>query len=145
MPAIPAALQHLLQRLADHPDLADVQTIDGSSVEDVETERLLVGVSTEEVLPVEGTERSAGLGSTRETFDIVCVIEVFTGDVDVAPVRARAFELLGHVKQAIHAQGLGPQVPVGGVWVTDVSYAPTLSTEGVQVNVQFSIRVNAFS
>lgn len=108
-----------------------------------EPDVVVVGWTPDEGTAVETTDAIAGLDSSRETYDVVCLASSWSGDTNLATRRARADSLV----EAIRAQ-LKTDRTLGGA-VTRARLA-TLSLDqfqtssGCEVAIQFVIRVEAF-
>jgi hypothetical protein len=113
--AVPGAILALLEILRARPELQqDVDVLDGPPTEDVATQDMVViGWSPEGDQSADLVQDfNAAGGRTRdEDFNIVGVIDCWTGDDDFAPVRARVFALFGEIEQAVRASGSNPTAP----------------------------------
>jgi len=113
--AVPNAITQLLAILRARPELQKgVHILDGPPAEDISQDDVIaVGWSAEGDQAVEIAQSFNGAGArTRdEDFAIHGVIDVWTGDREISIVRARAFELLGVLEDAIRASGPNPTAP----------------------------------
>lgn len=108
-----------------------------------EQDVVVIGWTPDEGTAVESTDAIAGLASSQETYDVVCLASSWSGDTNLATRRARADSLV----EAIRAE-LKTDRTLGGA-VTRARLA-TLSLDqfqtssGCEVAIQFVIRVEAF-
>ncbi|MFJ8931555.1 hypothetical protein ACIRLA_33730 [Streptomyces sp. NPDC102364] len=112
--AVPGAIAALLTILGALSRLADVDVLDEPPVVDVASQDFIAtGRAPDCDQAVEFTQdfNSVGARSRDEAFSITCGIDVFVGDLDVAAVRARVFEVLGLVEDALRATGPNPTAP----------------------------------
>jgi hypothetical protein len=113
--AVPAAILALLEILRARPALQEgVDVIDGPPTDDVATQDLVVvGWSPEGDQSADLVQdfNAAGARTKNEDFNIVGVVDCWTGDDDFGPVRARVFALFGEIEQAIRASGTNPTAP----------------------------------
>jgi len=149
--AVPAALAALLAILRAEPALADVQVVDGPPTTDQsDADLVAVGWSLEGDLAAEVAQsfNAAGARTRDEDFDIACWLDTWSGDQDFASARARAYELLAVVENAIRASGASPTAPTlnGAVqWahLTRYTLRQSLTDQGAQVSVPFTITCRA--
>jgi hypothetical protein len=112
--AVPAAVDALLAILRAAPALAEVRIVDGPpSVNLTERHRIYVGWSpgAEQAVDITQDFASAGARTRDEDFGIACYAETRTGDKDMALRRAKAFELLAAVEDALRATNDVPTAP----------------------------------
>ncbi|MEU5077102.1 hypothetical protein AB0G76_36970 [Streptomyces asoensis] len=149
--ALPDAILALLSILRAADGLTGVDVIDGPPTNDVATQDFLsVGWSGSEDASAETTQdfNAAGARTRDEDFGIACVLDVWSGDDGFAIVRARAFDLLGAVEQALRATQAAPEAPTlnGTVlWahMTRASLRQTASKEGTRVSLTFTVTCHA--
>lgn len=144
---IPAAIDALVSILQASAGLSGVTVIDGPPTGDQsDTDYVYVGWQFEGDTSVEMRQDFAHLGARKrdELFDILCSLDTWTGDTDVQARRARAFELLGAVEDALRATDAAPQAPTlnGTVlWahLTQGALMQRHTTDGVQVGLNFRV------
>lgn len=149
--AAPGAITALLAILRAEAGLSAVQVVDGPPTEDQsDADLLAVGWSPEGDLAVEAAQdfNAAGARTRDEDFDIACWLDTWNGDHDFAACRARAYELLAVVENAIRASGASPTAPTlnGAVqWahLTRYTLRQSLTEQGAQVSVPFTITCRA--
>ncbi len=119
-----------------------VQVLDGPEAQWPQQEFVAVGLSPEDLM-VPTTRVPRGPVSTTESADITCMIRSWTGDTQIAPRRARAYELLDNIEALLDSD-----MSLGGACghseLTGSVYAPSQSSRGVVVDVVFVVRVTAF-
>lgn len=111
---VPAAVDALLAILRAAPALAEVRIVDGpESVNLTELDRVHVGWQPSGDAAVALTQdfNSAGARTRDEEFEITCYAESRGGDKDMAMRRARVFELVGAVEEALRATDAAPTLP----------------------------------
>lgn len=82
----------------------------------------------------------AGINSTRdETIQIFCAIISQTGNVDVATTRSRAFDLLGHISNALRNNYNLNAAGVLRVELTDIEVTVEQFADGTAVRLPFTI------
>ena len=113
--------------------LPDVEVFDGPSANWPEQEYIAVGLSpdTDET---PSTRAVAGLDTYREMAEVVGMVRVWTGDVDIRPMRERAYELLGALRTATEAD---PRLSgaVTQCQLVDHTYVPGASESGRWVDL----------
>jgi hypothetical protein len=113
--AVPGAILALLSILRARAEFQEgVDVLDGPPAEDVATQDMVViGWSPEGDQSAELAQdfNAAGARTRDEDFNVIGVIDCWTGDDNFAPVRARVFELFGVIEQAIRASGSNPSAP----------------------------------
>ena len=123
--------------------LAAVRVFDGPSLADVEDlDIAALGLGIDQVAAAAGATRP-GYGNDRaETFDVGGLVQSVSGETDMTPRRARAFELLDAVRSLLVADPT-----VGGkcmrAFVARWAYRPEQSVDGSSAVVTFTIRVEA--
>lgn len=137
-----AVLDALLIEIGIAPALSGVQIFDGPPVAEIDHDAIAVGVSIDDATGATGTTRP-GYGTDRtETFDITGFTQAWSGDVDIAARRARAFALLDALRSLLIADP-----SVGGTCqqavMTRWAYRPVQGPAGSLAVVNFGIRVNA--
>lgn len=141
MSLVPAAIDGLLQ-MRYQPALQNVQVLDGPAAVWPEAEFIAIGLSPED-FTVPSTLAPADLLRAGEVADITCMARSFSGDVDIAPRRLRAYELfdaaLAFVEDRRDFAGPGTSAEVTGSL-----YAPQVGTRGVIVDVVFTVRITRF-
>jgi hypothetical protein len=148
---VPAAIDALVSILGAAPGLDGVSVIDGPpTVDQADADYLYVGWQPEGETAAELTQdfNAAGARTRDEEFTIRCTIDCWTGDSDVATVRARAFELLGVVEDTIRASGAQPAAPtLGGavLWahLTQGLLQQANTDQGVRARLWFSVSCRA--
>lgn len=150
--AVPAAIDALLTLLRAAPELADVQVIDGPPmVEDLsDTDYVTVGwqPGADEAAQIDQRFASAGARNRDEDSVILCYLEAWSGDSEMQPRRARAFELLAIVENLIRASGPNPDAPTlnGAVlWseFTAGSLRQVLTDQGATAGIGFAVACRA--
>ncbi|MEV8354624.1 hypothetical protein ACFVTT_38660 [Streptomyces niveus] len=151
--AVPAAVDALLEILRAVPDLspaADVRVIDGPpGVNFTERHRVYVGYSpgADQAVEIQQSFASAGARRRDEEAAIYCYIETRGGDKDMSVRRARAFELLAVVEDALRATDAAPEAPTlnGTVqWSELTAGALTQEqNEGALAGLAFTVRIRA--
>ncbi|MEW2421321.1 hypothetical protein AB0911_12335 [Streptomyces nigra] len=149
--ALPGAIAALLSILSTDPGLENVTVTDGPPTGDVATEDFLaVGWSGGEAQDAEMTQdfNAAGARTRDEDFTIACVIDVWSGDDGFAPIRARAFEILGVVEQALRATGPNPEAPTlngAAMWahLTRASLRQYSTDQGIRAALSFTVSCHA--
>jgi hypothetical protein len=147
----PDILAALLQLFTTSPNLGAatpaVQIFDGPTVTDeTAPEILMVGWSGGDGEPdAESTMSPDGMTTTdRELCSVRCGISVIDGGTDMAPPRARAYELLRFAGAALAADR-----SLGGIalraMITSVTYTPRQTAQGAQVDLVFTIACDAFT
>lgn len=149
--ALPGAITALLAILNASTGLDGVVVSDGPPTTDIATEDFLaVGWSGTEDQGADLVQEfnSAGARTRDEQFTIACVIDVWSGDDGFAVVRARAFQILGVVEQAIRASGLNPAAPTlnGTVLWAEMARAQLrqyFTDQGARVALGFTVSCHA--
>ncbi|AEM87086.1 hypothetical protein [Streptomyces violaceusniger] len=148
---VPAAIEALLAIWRAAPDLAGVQILDGPPVVDqAAADYLLVGWSPNTELSVEFTQdfNAAGARTRDEEFSILCYLETWTGDSDVAARRTRAFELLAVCEETVRASGSNPTAPTlnGAVLWAEIASGSLIQAstdKGVRAAIPFVVTCRA--
>lgn len=140
MHALPGFLAALTSHLQS--TLGGVQVVDGPPITYIRAECVAIGITTEDA-SVESTTARAGLRATRETIDVINLIRVWSGNTDLAPLRARAYELLDAIDEQLR---LDPTVAgtVTHARLVGHVYAPARTEDGVGVFLEPRIRIDAF-
>lgn len=148
--AVPAALAGLLAVLRAAPGLNGVTVVDGPPTNNLTGgDWLYVGHQPGADAAVSMTQAFASAGARRrdEDFDIGCYAESRAGGSDMAARRARVFELLAEVENALRATDAAPEAPtLGGavLWAhltTGDLYQ--LQSDGVLAGLAFTVRCRA--
>ena len=148
-PTAPAAISGLLTAFGAEPGLAGVEIHDGPSVTgSAALEALIVGWYgiKGDALAVESTITSAGLTAHpgRETYDILCAVEVRDGSGDLAAARARAYALVSACGSAIaRDQTLGRAVMIARLG--RVSLQQLQDDHGALAVIEFTVPCDAFT
>ena len=148
-PTAPAAISGLLAAFSHEPGLANTEIHDGPAVTaSAALEAIIVGWYgiKGDALAVESTITSAGLTAHpgRETYDILCAIEVRDGSGDIAAARARAYALVSACGSAIAAdQKLGGAVMIARLG--RVSLQQIQDDQGALAIVEFTVPCDAFT
>ncbi|WP_069885275.1 hypothetical protein [Streptomyces luteocolor] len=111
---VPAAVDALLAILRAEPLLAGVRIIDGPEATNL-TERNVIFVGWqpggEAAVSLQQEFNAAGARTRDEVFEIACYAETRAGDKDMAARRARVFEMVAAVEQALRATDAAPEAP----------------------------------
>lgn len=147
----PAAIDALLKLLRSEQTLVyqvngvdtRVRVDDGMPVADLDDpDAIGIGLSLDEVAATSDTRFDLRGGEDR--FDISCVVQSWTGDVEAPAPRSRAFELLDIVRDVLAAhQNLGLPGLVIDARLSRWSYRPTQDATGVAALIDFTVRVHA--
>ncbi|MGW4388205.1 hypothetical protein [Streptomyces sp. NPDC004685] len=147
---VPAALDALLAILRAAPALAETRIVDGPETTNLtDRDRIHVGWQPGGDAAVTLTQdfNSAGARSRDEEFEIACYAESRGGETDMTARRARAFELVGAVEQALRATDAAPTAPTlnGAVlWAHLTTGNLTQDqTSGARAGVAFSVSCRA--
>lgn len=144
MTAIPAALNGLLAAFKAAPGLSKVTIIDGPWLAHPEDpDVLVVGWTPSGDMSIEYVDAIAGLGSTRETFDVPGLVSAWRGGATLEATRARADELIEVARSTLQLD------PTLGGAVTRARLATLVfdqyrTDQGTQVSIEFVVRVDAF-
>lgn len=124
------------------PGFENVQVVDGSPIANTEAADLVaVGLSVTSATAVDGNARQGWGNTTRMSLEIRCLLQAWTGDVELSPRRARAFELLTGVDQAIKAdQSLSGNAE--RAYMNRWSYQPSEGPSGASALIEFTVRVD---
>lgn len=112
--AVPAAVNALLDILADPCTAEKVNLVDGPATVNVDTVDLLfVGWTPDTDIAVAGVQDFASAGARRrdETMQITLYAESRSGDTDMRPRRARVYEIAALVETALRATNDQPDAP----------------------------------
>ncbi|MET9957035.1 hypothetical protein ABZ135_36545 [Streptomyces sp. NPDC006339] len=148
---VPAAVDALLAVLGAAPALAEVLIVDGPPHNNLTgAERIYVGWQPSDSAAVSLTQDFNGAGArTRdEDFVISCYAEVWSGITDMQPQRARVFELVGVVEDALRATNAAPEAPtLGGtvLWshLTAGDLMQDQTTDGARAGLSFQVACRA--
>ncbi|MET4925466.1 hypothetical protein P3L51_24455 [Streptomyces sp. PSRA5] len=151
--AVPGAIDALLSICRAAPALAvdQVLIIDGPPVGDMSDQDIVaIGWNPGDEPGADLTQDFAYAGArTRdEDFNVTGWIESWSGDGDVQPRRARAFELLGVIETAIRASGTNTTAPtLGGAvqWahLTRGQLQQFNTDQGIRVGIAFTVTCRA--
>ncbi|AGP56185.1 hypothetical protein [Streptomyces rapamycinicus] len=148
---VPASIEALLAIWRAAPGLAGVQILDGPPTGDqANADYLTVGWSPTSELAVEFAQEfnAAGARTRDEEFSILCFLDTWTGDTDVAARRARAFELLAVCEETIRASNSNPTAPTlnGAVLWAEIASGSLMQTntdQGVRAAIPFVVACRA--
>lgn len=149
--AVPPALAALVDILQSSPDLSGVQVSDGPPEEDLDADDLVVvgwQPGAESAVEITQDFAYAGARTRDENFLILCYLDSGTGDTDIATRRARAYDLLAVVENALRATQAAPTAPTlnGTVLWAHLVQAALMqqrTENGTQVGINFSIACRA--
>lgn len=145
---VPAAIDALVSILGAAAGLSGVQVIDGPPTVDMaDDDYLYVGWQPDaDDASAEFTQDFAHIGARQrdEHFDVLCYLDTWTGDRDVAARRTRAFVLLAAVEDELRATAADPDAPnLGGavLWahLTQGQLRQRHTRDGIQVGLPFRI------
>ncbi|MFI0772317.1 hypothetical protein ACH4TQ_46740 [Streptomyces sp. NPDC021218] len=148
---VPAAIEALLAIWRATPGLAGVQILDGPpTIDQAGADYLSVGWSSGSELAVEFTQEfnAAGARTRDEEFSILCFLDTWTGDTDVATRRTRAFELLAVCEETIRASNSNPTAPTlnGAVLWAEIASGSLMQAntdQGVRAAIPFVVACRA--
>ncbi|MFE9432155.1 hypothetical protein [Streptomyces sp. NPDC006640] len=147
---VPAALAALLAILRAAPVLDGVRIVDGAeSTNATERDMILIGwtANGEAAVELEQDFSGAGARTRDESFTIACYAEARRGDKDMAPARARVFELVGAVETALRATDAEPEAPTlnGSVlWAhLTTGNLQQIAAEGTLAGLTFTVSCRA--
>ncbi|MGD6761354.1 hypothetical protein ACOKM5_20685 [Streptomyces sp. BH097] len=149
--AVPGAITALLEILRAAPGMTGVDVVDGPPLGDQADQDLVaVGWSPngDQAVEIAQNFNAAGARSRDEDFSITGWIDSWAGDLEVAVVRARVFELFGVIEQAVRASGPNPTAPTlnGAVlWahLTRGLLRQALTEQGVKASLEFTVSCRA--
>ncbi|WP_455360021.1 hypothetical protein [Streptomyces sp. SYSU K21746] len=149
--AVPAAINAILALLRAEAGLSGVQVIDGPPTLDMaDSEIVVIGWQDGGEQAVEEIQQFAyaGARSRDSDFSIACWLDTWSGDNDIGVRRARAYELLAVVENALRASVAKPAAPaLGGVvqWahITRIVLRQDFNNDGVQASLAFTITCRA--
>lgn len=144
MTVIPAAIDALLEACRTAPALHGVQVFDGADVVAAAPVYVAIGLDAEDSFPGDGVSAQAGLAGPRrqDVASIACLTWASSGNTPIKPVRDKADELFGAVRDLIQADTrLGGAVTFAEV--ITYAYRPFRSTKGAAAQVEFSVQVTA--
>lgn len=152
---VPLAIECLLRVI--EPVLIDglddpgqpIQLMDGPEFEWPEAEFVAVGLSSDD-LEIDDVRLLAGLESSTEEADVLCLIRITSGDSDMRLLRLRAYAQLTAIRKAIEADRTlgyladrdGPRV--GNADLSRAIYAPQATQRGRCLDVVFTVHVKNF-
>jgi hypothetical protein len=119
--------------------LPAVEVMDGPEAEWPENEYVAIGLLPN-ALEIPATHNTAGLDSYRESAEVIGMVRAWSGDVDMRPIRVRAYEIFTALRVALQGDTrLGGAVDrcelVGHV------YAPGASERGRWVDLLITWQV----
>lgn len=119
-----------------------VQVMDGPEPVWPEREYVAIGLSPED-LENPSTRTPAGPETTSERAEVIGMIRVWSGDTDIRPLRARAYELLAALRDGTEGDNrLGDAVDQAEL--TGHVYAPGASKKGRWVDLVLTWQVIKF-
>lgn len=148
---VPAAVDALLAILGAAPGLDGVLVLDGPPWQNLTSpERIYVGWQPSESPAVTLAQdfNAAGARTRDEEFTINCYAEAWSGGTDMQPQRARVFELVAVVEDALRATDAAPEAPTlnGTVlWahITSGDLAQDQTTDGARAGLPFAVSCRA--
>ncbi|MGA6159593.1 hypothetical protein ACPEIC_40365 [Stenotrophomonas sp. NPDC087984] len=148
---VPAAIEALLTIWRTAAGLAGVEILDGPpTIDQSGADYLSVGWSPTSDLSVEFAQEfnAAGARTRDEEFSILCSLDTWTGDSDVAARRTRAFDLLAVCEETIRASSSSPTAPTlnGAVLWAEIASGSLMQTntdKGVRVTIPFVVNCRA--
>jgi hypothetical protein len=126
------------------PALDDVQVVDGPQANaESAPEWLFVGYDADTLN--ENTEGASAeqdwmafARTKQEEGQVVCSVVVRSGEVNIAAVRTRAFEIVSAAEDALRSDPL-----LGGLamqtWLSDQRFIPMVTTSGCKARVVFTV------
>lgn len=144
--AIPAAIPALVamaERVLPVDAQGDaVQVMDGPVAEWPEQEYVAIGLSPHD-FDNPGTRAAAGLEASLDDAEVIGMARVWSGDDDIAALRARAYELFDALVAGTEADNrLGGAVDLAEI--TSCIYAPGASERGRWVDLVIAWTVRKF-
>lgn len=93
---------------------------------------------------VEAGQESAALGNRRraETFDIICSLAAWSGEDEMAPRRARAFEMLAAVEQVLR-DNVTLSGTVQAAQLSSYSLLQEQTDQGASAGIRFRVSCTA--
>lgn len=126
------------------PDLDAVQVVDGPQANsDAANEWLFIGFDGDR--PDDGNEAVEAeqdlmtfARGKQESGNVTCAVVIRSGDIDIAAVRARAYEVLSHAEDSLRAD-----MQLGGLvmhaYVSTYVYIPVVTQGGCKARVVFTV------
>lgn len=146
--SVPVAMTNLLATLGAASDLSSVLVLDGPTVTSAPaSEAVTVGFTTEgnpEAVSARVRPEGAATTPNRENFTINCAIHVIRGDGNVPLARARAYELLGVIGDAIAANNTLSRA-VMNAGIGDHSLTQLQGGKGALIDLRFGVDCDAFT
>lgn len=145
--AVPAVLSALHRAWKTAAGLSGVLVNDGPLVQaaDVPVRLLFVGDDGESPVAATSDLSDDGLGGTAETVDVLCSIEVWDADPDMAARRREAFAVLAAADRALQADdtlaGAVARARIRG----GLTYGQMQTDEGCGAAISFVVRCQAFA
>jgi hypothetical protein len=144
--AIPAAIDALVvmaRQVLPVDELGErVQVMDGPVSDWPEQEYVAIGLSPND-FDNPGTRAAAGLETSLDDAEVIGMIRAWSGDDDIAPLRARAYELFDALVAGTEADNrLGGAVDLAEL--TSCIYAPGASNRGRWVDLVIAWTVRKF-
>lgn len=123
--------------------LAGVRVFDGPTLADVDdVDVLALGLGIDELAASTGVTRPGWGNDRTETFDVAGLVQSISGEVDMAPRRARAFVLFDAFRSLLVADPT-----IGGTcmraYLARWAYRPEQGPAGSSAVVTFAVRVDA--
>lgn len=130
-------------RMGALPGIEDALIFDGPALELPDQGRALaLGVAGDEAATAFGNDTPSWGGRREVSYDLSCVAESWSGEVDMAPRRAQALALFEVVRAAIAAdESLGGACT--RAYVASWSYIAAQPPEGASAQIPFTVRVDA--
>ncbi|MCL6733291.1 hypothetical protein [Streptomyces neyagawaensis] len=149
--SLPAALTQFLTILRADAGLTGVEVLDGPPVSDQSaSEYVSIGwqPDSEESASFVQNFNGAGARTRDEDLLIACYLFTWSGDTDITVVRARLFELLAVIENALRATNAAPTKPTinGAVlWAHIVRghLQQAQSSQGARAGLAFTIAAHA--
>lgn len=143
MSTVPDVMDELLTVLSVWPDLSMWQFLDGPPVEELSNDIIVLGFNLSGDA-VEYRQNPSGLSGDRESYDIHGIASAYTGNEgDVSATRRRAFDAVAAIRAALKSN-LTANGKAVRIRVTTGNYEPNQTTQGLVVDVQFVLSVDAF-
>lgn len=104
---------------------------------------VVIGWTPDDGTAVEHTDALAGLASSQETYDVVCLASSWSGTTDLVSRRTRADSLVEAIRAELKTdRTLGGAVARARLATLSLDQYQTAS--GCEVAIQFTVRVEAF-
>lgn len=143
MSSVPDVMDELLVVLPAWPDLSGWQFVDGPPVVELENDVIAVGFNLTGDA-IEFRQNPSGMSGDRESYDIHGIASAYTGNEDeMSETRRRAFEAVKAIRAALK-ENLTVNGKAVRAKVTTGNYEPSQTTDGLVVDVRFTLSVDAF-